>query len=99
MGIQMKPVKLMISAMIILSLIYISGCSISRPSLTPSLSPPTPTLSASPQINLQRLYQTLQDLTGIQSYSGWRTSATQGEKEAFDLVQQKLSKMDNLKNS
>ena len=94
----MKPVKMVILAMIIFSLIFIGGCSTLHPSLTPSSSPPTPTTPPAPQINLKQLYQTLQDLTGVQSYSGWRTSATQGEKEAFDFVHQKLSQMDNLKN-
>ncbi len=49
-------------------------------------------------INPDRMMNTLQDLTQIQAYSGWRTSATQGEKEALSFVKERLSKMDSLVN-
>jgi hypothetical protein len=42
-------------------------------------------------ISQERLFAFLEDLTGIQAYSGWRNSASQGEVEALDYVSQQLS--------
>lgn len=37
-------------------------------------------------ISPDRIFSTLEDLTSIQSYSGWRNSATEGEAEALDYM-------------
>jgi pimeloyl-ACP methyl ester carboxylesterase len=37
-------------------------------------------------ISQERLFATLEELTAIQSYSGWRNSATEGEAEALDYA-------------
>ena len=47
-------------------------------------------------ISLENLYATLEDLTAIQSYSGWRNSASEGEAEALDYVAGRLDEMDYL---
>jgi hypothetical protein len=38
----------------------------------------------------------LEDLTAIQPYSGWRNSATQGEAEALDYVEERLGEFEYL---
>jgi len=43
-----------------------------------------------PLISQERLFASLQELTAIQPYSGWRNSATEGEAEAFDYVSDAL---------
>jgi predicted small lipoprotein YifL len=47
-------------------------------------------------ISLDSLYATLEDLTAIQPYSGWRNSASEGETEALDYVADKLDGMSYL---
>jgi len=47
-------------------------------------------------ISLDHLYATLEDLTAIQPYSGWRNSASEGEAEALDYVADKLDGMSYL---
>ena len=47
-------------------------------------------------ISLDSLYATLEDLTAIQPYSGWRNSASEGEAEALDYVADKLDGMSYL---
>jgi pimeloyl-ACP methyl ester carboxylesterase len=37
-------------------------------------------------ISQERLFTALEELTAIQSYSGWRSAATEGEAEALDYV-------------
>ena len=44
-------------------------------------------------VSLDALYATLEDLTAIQPYSGWRNSASQGEAEALDYVARQLDGM------
>ncbi len=46
-------------------------------------------------LSLESMYTNLENLTGIQAYSGWRTSATQGEKEALDYVDSQLRSLSN----
>jgi len=59
---------------------------------TPPLPEPTPTATADEILDLQmlisqdKLFAYLEDLTSLQSYSGWRNSATEGEAEALDYV-------------
>lgn len=66
------------------------------PSPTPT-PPPTATFEPTPlppdlfdRISQQRLLAFIADLTAIQPYSGWRSSATQGEAEALDYVAETL---------
>jgi hypothetical protein len=44
-------------------------------------------------ISRESLFGTLEDLTAIQPYSGWRNSASQGEQEALDYVAARLDGM------
>jgi hypothetical protein len=64
---------------------------------TPTAIPPTPT----PEIPIdlvsrESLLATLEDLTAIQPYSGWRTSATEGEAEARDYITRRLDEFSYL---
>ena len=62
----------------------------------PTLPPATATIEPTPQpasleevfalISREQLFGTLEDLEAIQPYSGWRSSATEGEAEALDAV-------------
>ncbi|MFN2242257.1 MAG: hypothetical protein ACK2U2_08215, partial [Anaerolineae bacterium] len=62
----------------------------------PTLPPATATIEPTPQpasleevfalISREQLFGTLEDLEAIQPYSGWRSSATEGEAEALDMV-------------
>ncbi len=58
----------------------------------PTADTPTPTEALEPLdsllslISQERLFASLEELTTIQPYSGWRNSATEGEAEALDYV-------------
>ena len=62
----------------------------------PTLPPATAIIEPTPQpasleevfalISREQLFGTLEDLEAIQPYSGWRSSATEGEAEALDMV-------------
>jgi hypothetical protein len=69
------------------------GCSAS-PSPTPTPTPPPTGPFA--LISQESLFAFLEDLTAIQPYSGWRNSATQGEAEALDYVEEKLGEFEYL---
>ena len=62
-----------------------------RPSRTedPSATAPDP----SELISLESLFASLEDLTAIQPYSGWRNSASEGEAEGLDYVAKRLSEL------
>jgi len=81
------------------------GPPVISPSLPASLSFPTPAPvsavieaasasapSADPftLISQESLFATMEDLTAIQPYSGWRSSATEGEQEAIDYIAERL---------
>ncbi|MGD8627037.1 MAG: alpha/beta fold hydrolase, partial [Anaerolineae bacterium] len=63
---------------------------------TPAAGSPTPTEASDPLddlfslISRERLFTSLEELTAIQAYSGWRNSATKGEAEALDYVADSL---------
>jgi hypothetical protein len=65
---------------------------------TPSLDEPTalPVQPTSPPsdpfdlVSQESLFTSLEDLTAIQAYSGWRNSASQGEAEGLDYVASRL---------
>ena len=63
------------------------------------VSPPPARLAEVPYdlISQDSLFSTLQDLTSIQPYSGWRSAATRGEAEALDYVAQRLSRFTKLR--
>jgi hypothetical protein len=70
-----------------ITLVVLVGCSASPP--------PTPTPAPPPNgpfalISQESLFASLEDLTAIQPYSGWRNSASQGEAEALDYVEERL---------
>jgi hypothetical protein len=68
-----------------------------EPSAAPGLiSGPTPTLPVASEISLDAMLSTLEDLTAIQPYSGWRNSASSGEREALDYMQARVEEMDFL---
>lgn len=50
-------------------------------------------------VSQESLFAYLEDLTAIQPYSGWRSSATQGEAEALDYVSERLGKFDSLRSN
>jgi hypothetical protein len=61
---------------------------------------PSPAAAATPEpadpfalLSPDSLFATLEDLTAIQPYSGWRNSASQGEVEALDYVAGRLAGM------
>ncbi len=91
----MKSPRHFFNLLISLVLVLASACSVveKTTSPTPSLTPPAPSIDA------DRMYGFLEELTAVQAYSGWRTSATQGEKEAFDYVQLQLGQLANLTSS
>jgi hypothetical protein len=47
-------------------------------------------------VSLESLFATMEDLTAIQPYSGWRNSASEGESEALDYVAGRLDELDYL---
>jgi hypothetical protein len=49
-------------------------------------------------VSQESLLAFLEDLTAIQSYSGWRNSATEGEAEALDYVAEKSDEFAYLQN-
>jgi hypothetical protein len=65
---------------------------------------PTPTAIADEILDLRllisqdKLFAYLEDLTGLQAYSGWRNSATEGEAQALDYVAGILGDFANLQN-
>jgi len=75
----------------------------SQPLATPTpLGPPTPTTTSTGDqvmaaLSLDSLLAYVEALTEIQPYSGWRNSATSGEKEAVDYVAGLLDSFSNLK--
>ena len=72
------------------------------PTAIPLTSTPKPTEVADPLDSLlplvsqERLFASLEELTAIQPYSGWRNSATEGEAEAFDYVAEALDNLSYL---
>lgn len=71
---------------------------------TPPLAGPTPGPGTKPTaaapgadpfdlVSQDSLLATLVDLTAIQPYSGWRTSASEGEREALDYVAGRLAEL------
>lgn len=73
-----------------------SSISSTQTTQAPSATPyptiqPQPLPEGIPNINLERLYQTLTDISNIQAYSGWRQSGSQGEQEGLDYVYDQLS--------
>jgi hypothetical protein len=59
----------------------------------PSVPPPGDPFAL---ISQESLIATLEDLTAIQPYSGWRNSATEGEAEALDYVEGRLAEFNYL---
>jgi hypothetical protein len=90
---------------IVISLLILAGC-VSSP--TPSAPAPGPTLAevtpgAPPAdpfalISQESLFASMEDLTAIQPYSGWRNSATEGEQEALDYIEERLGELAYLGN-
>ena len=74
---------------------------------TPTIQPPTSTTQSATQpsstapdpyqlVSEESLLAFLSDLTAIQAYSGWRNTASSGEAEALDYVQDKLGEFATL---
>jgi hypothetical protein len=83
-----------------ISLMALVGCSTSPFPTTSPTPPPTPTFT--PQtpfalISQESLFASLEALTAIQPYSGWRNSASQGEQEALDYVEERLGEFEYLR--
>ena len=96
----------------VVTLIILVGCSALPPAVITPVSHTTPTpqpasvagTPASPPadpfalISQESLFASMEDLTGIQPYSGWRNSATQGEAEALDYVAERLGEFEYLQD-
>ena len=92
-----------ISILMTITLVALVGCSASAAAgarqPTPALVTPTPSPPVSPAadpfslISQESLFASMEDLTAIQPYSGWRNSATQGEAEALDYVAGRLGEL------
>ena len=78
-----------------ITLLALVGCSV-PPSLTPTPAPPPTGPFA--LISQESLLAFLEDLTAIQPYSGWRNSASQGEAEALDYIEEKLGEFKYLQD-
>jgi hypothetical protein len=66
---------------------------------TPGAAPATPVPSPGDPFSLisqESMFASMEALTAIQPYSGWRNSATQGEQEALDYVEAQFGEMDYL---
>ena len=81
---------------VLLLCLLLSGCvSPSVPTAIPS-PPATPTRQVQDipglfsLISRERLFTTLEDLTSLQVYSGWRNSATEGEAQALEYIAGRL---------
>ena len=70
----------------------------STPPTTGSPGPPTTSTqpAAPPLVSSDRVFAYLEGLTGIQPFSGWRNSATEGEDEAFAYVEDVLGSFTHL---
>lgn len=60
---------------------------------TGTVSPPTTSSNPFDLISQESLLDTLEALTAIQPYSGWRNSASEGEREGLDYLEQQLHAM------
>ncbi len=60
------------------------------------ISSSTSSPNADIEISLDAMLTTIADLTIIQPYSGWRNSASSGEREALDYMQERVEEMDFL---
>ena len=92
--------NLLKKTLILLTLIAMAGCAAkpgALPTPTGAVSGPMPLATthtgspASPEtalemISLDSLLGFVEDLTAIQPYSGWRNSASSGEREALDYA-------------
>lgn len=99
-----------LSILVMIVLVFTSGgclpsLSTSQvPVATPSTTPISTSTPAFPikaeipyrMISQESLFSYLEDLTSIQPYSGWRNSASSGEAEALDYVEEKLNAFSNL---
>ena len=90
-------------ALVVVLVSTLAGCTwflhtpVPAPQPTVSVTVPPPVeVAIQSKIDPDRLISTLQELTQIQAYSGWRTSATEGEKEGLDFVKDRLQSMDSL---
>lgn len=76
--------------------VIFTGCAAPAPlrsTPTPSLPPPPVSGTPTPPdlVSTNRLFDFLSKITAIQAYSGWRNSATLGERQALDMIQQQLT--------
>lgn len=62
----------------------------------PDATPAAPVQDPFALISIDSLFETLEDLTAIQPYSGWRGSATEGEREALNYVAGRLAELTTL---
>ena len=97
--------KAIATVMVVLGLV--AGYRTAKPTTVPSIATvapaDTPLATATPSdpfalISQESLFAFMEDLTGIQPYSGWRNSASEGEAEAIDYVTKKLKELGHLDN-
>jgi len=61
------------------------------------VSPPAPPTSPYALISVGSMISSLEELTAIQPYSGWRNSATAGEAQALDYLMRRLEGLEYLR--
>lgn len=86
-----RPLRILMT----ITLMVLVGCS-GPPSPTPT--PALPPTGPFALISQESLFAFIEDLTAIQPYSGWRNSATQGEAEALDYVEERLGEFKYLQD-
>jgi hypothetical protein len=82
----------------LLLIMLLTACS-RLPTSTPDISesdPTPPPKGIYAKISQEHLFNTLEALTSIQPYSGWRNSASSGEREALDFIEDSLRGMQSL---
>jgi hypothetical protein len=70
-----------------------------EPATAPPPTPSPPAVDPFDLISLESLFTYLEGLTAIQPYSGWRNSASDGEAEGLDYVNNQLSELTALRES
>jgi hypothetical protein len=97
--------KQVVVVFLVLAALNISGCSSQEP--PPPKATATKTIPTAKAVELpgpdrfisqDRLFAYIEDLTSLQSYSGWRNSGTQGEAEALDYLARTLGEYDHLQS-
>jgi hypothetical protein len=112
MNAKHPPSKTALILVILALILSFSGCGPVTP-ISPTVPAATPSATAAPislpttppeieipygLVSQESLFAYLEELTSIQPYSGWRNSASSGEAEALDYIEEKLHEFSNLQD-